>query len=429
MPLAGMGHVAYNLFLSGTHQLPGEELIMVREAANRRINLAHHRIVARALKADPDVIDRARAVVDTWSRGTPHPPAFVKEWRQVLACPVEVVRREIVHHTPQADRLRGSSPFALIPSWFLTREQVRRFWRMVAFYAMRILQPSEYGDYAAHLKALDRKDRVLRFCGPMTDAWIDRFVETLSRDDEAVVIGHYDADLGLDGALHVALLDRDDGRVAETGLSVLPQARHRGIGYHLLERGLLWARNRGASRFYSLCTAGNRIMFKLARAYRMAIDFSEEGVVEGIIAIHPLTMGSLSLEILEDQIGEWDYNLKAHRAAFSLVTGRDWAKPAGLTDLERLIELAAVGGIEVITTYIIVFRYALVHSGIGAEDHTGYLAGLRARLEPLMARDPDLWAFAKGLPSAREGAPARYGPRPSSANAARASEADDVPIS
>jgi GNAT superfamily N-acetyltransferase len=402
---------------------------MTGEAANRRINLAHHRIVARALKGTPELIDEARAVVDTWSSGAPYPPAFVKEWRHALALPADAIRREIVRHTPQADRLRGCSPFALIPSWLLTLKQVRRFWRMSTFYAMRLLRPSEYADYAAHLKRLDRKDRILRFCQPVTDQWIDRFVEAIGTDAESVVIGHYDTDLGLDGALHLALLDRDDGRFAETGLSVLPEARHRGIGYHLLERGLLWARNHGASRYYSLCAAGNQIMFKLARAQRMAIDFTEEGLVEGIISINGLTMGSLSLEILEDQIGEWDYNLKAHRTAFSFVAGRGLAAPAGMTDLERLIELAAVGGIDVITTYIIVFRYALVYSGASAEDHTASLAGLRARLEPLMARDPDLWFFAKGLPSAREGTSIRCGAElPASADAGRASTEEEVPI-
>lgn len=61
---------------------------------------------------------------------------------------------------------------------------------MSTFYAMRILRPSEYADYAAHLKRLDRKDRILRFCQPVTDQWIDRFVEAIGTDAESVVIGH-----------------------------------------------------------------------------------------------------------------------------------------------------------------------------------------------------------------------------------------------
>ena len=253
---------------------------------------------------------------------------------------------------------------------------------------MRLLQPSEYPDYGAHLKRLNKRDRTLRFCRPVSDEWIDAFIRTIVKDEESVVIGHYDAALGLDGALFIALVERDEGRFAETGLSVLPEARHRGIGCHLLERGLLWARNRSASRFYFLCATGNDIMFKLARAHRMDISFTDEGV-EGCISINPLTLRSLSRKILEDQIGEWDFNLKAHRAAF-FVIARPLPEHAAKTDMERLIQLAVVGRTDVIAAYVIIFRLALIPSGASAEYHAASLAQLRAQLEPLVARDPDL---------------------------------------
>jgi hypothetical protein len=129
----------------------------------------------------------------------------------------------------------------------------------------------------------------------------------------------------------------------------------------------------------------------------MDVSFTDEGV-EGCISINPLTLRSLSREILEDQIGEWDFNLKAHRAAFSFVIARPLPEHAAKTDMERLVQLAAVGRTDVIATYVIVFRYALIHSG--ASDAA--LAQLRAKLEPLVARDPDLWTFTKGLPVASQ---------------------------
>jgi GNAT superfamily N-acetyltransferase len=398
---------------------------VIREAANRRINLAHHRVVARALRADPTLIEEARQVVEVWSKGVAYPPLFVREWRRLLSSSADVVGREIVHHAPHSERLRGSSPFALTPSRLLTRDQVGRLWRMSAFHAMRLLQPSEYADYGAHLQKLDKRDRTLRFCRPVSDEWIDGFIKTIVKDEESVVIGHYDAALGLDGALFIALVERDDGRFAETGLSVLPEARHRGIGYHLLERGLLWARNRGASRFYSLCKTGNDIMFKLAQAHRMDVSFTDEGV-EGCISINPLTLRSLSREILEDQIGEWDFNLKAHRAAFSFVIARPLPEHAAKTDMERLVQLAAVGRTDVIATYVIVFRYALIRSGASGEDHAASLAQLRAKLEPLVARDPDLWTFAKGLPAAGQGNHSRYALRTMLAHGTSARRNDDA---
>lgn len=139
----------------------------------------------------------------------------------------------------------------------------------------------------------------------------------------------------------------------------------------------------------------------------MDISFTDEGA-QGCISINPLTLRSLSREILEDQIGEWDFNLKAHRAAFSFVIARPLPEHAAKTDMERLVQLAAVGRTDVITTYVIVFRYALIHSGASAEDHATALAQLRAKLEPLVARDPDLWTFAKGLPEAGQGNHSRY---------------------
>jgi hypothetical protein len=67
-----------------------------------------------------------------------------------------------------------------------------------------------------------------------------------------------------------------------------------------------------------------------------------------------------------------------------------------------------VGRTDVIATYVIVFRYALIQSGAGGEDHAASLAQLRAKLEPLVARDPDLWTFAKGLPATGQGNHSRY---------------------
>src|SRR5512144_1208773 len=142
----------------------------------------------------------------------------------------------------------------------------------------------------------------------------------------------------------------------------------------------------------------------------MDISFTDEGV-EGCISINPLTLRSLSREILEDQIGEWDFNLKAHRAAFSFVIARPLPGQAAKTDMERLVQLATVGRTDVIATYVIVFRYALILSGASAEDHAASLAQLRAKLEPLVARDPDLWTFAKGLPAAGQVNHSPYGLR------------------
>ena len=103
-----------------------------------------------------------------------------------------------------------------------------------------------------------------------------------------------------------------------------------------------------------------------------------------------------------------DLNLKAHRAAFSFVLARPLPEHAAKTDMERLVQLTAAGRTDVIVTYVIVFRYALIHAGASDEDHAASLAQLRAKLEPLVGRVPDLWTFAKGLPAAGQGNHSRY---------------------
>ena len=86
---------------------------MIREAANKRINLTHHRVVARALRADPALIEEARGVVDAWSRGTPYPPLFVREWRRLLSSSAErsstmrPMRNGFAEVRPSPSRRRG----------------------------------------------------------------------------------------------------------------------------------------------------------------------------------------------------------------------------------------------------------------------------------------------------------------------------------
>ena len=92
-----------------------------RETQNDRFKLAHHRLVARALKANPRLLDEARAVVAHWKR-QPIRASYVDEWAALLDGPVERVRRDIVRRTPESNRLRRSSPFALTATQVLAAE-------------------------------------------------------------------------------------------------------------------------------------------------------------------------------------------------------------------------------------------------------------------------------------------------------------------
>ena len=386
----------------GIDDKPGHGVAdMQRESVPSRLNLAHHRVIARVLESYPSLINEARTIVDAWARDNPFPLAFVKEWQSVISAPLSHIRHKIVSKTSEGAWLRGNSPFALLRSRVLTREQVCKFWRFAAFHAMRPLDSSEYHDYADHLKMLDKTDRYLRFSKVVEDEWIDRFVEGVIRDRNSVIIAHYDPHLSLDGAAHVCLVERNGQRYVDMGLSVVPQARHRGIGYHLLQRGLLWARNRGGARLWSVCATDNLDMQLLAQEYNMKFSTFNNSI-EAMIESQPVTADSVALELLEDQVGIWDYQAKAQQMSSSLGLGHSFLLADRSMDLSRLMQLVAFGRTDLIASYFIVVGYVLTQTGVSAEDHVACLAELRTALEPLVAHGPDLSTFIKGLPLPKE---------------------------
>lgn len=372
---------------------------MNREHASHRLTLAHHRVVSRALRRKPRLLDEAREVVQAWRSGCSACPWFVGEWANLLGERPETISNEIVRHGPEAIRLRSASPFAMTASRVLTRDQVQRLWRMAAGHATRILGAHEYGLYADHLKRLSATDRERRFWAARDDAWIDRFVGGIDRS--SAIIGHFDAAARLDGAIHVGLIDRDGRRIAEMGVSVLPEARHRGIGYHLLERAILWSRNHHANEFYSLCMTGNRDMVRLARQHEMHISVLDDGA-EAVVSIAPFTPESVVLELIENQIGQWDYQTKAHDTAFSFALGHRFKARNREMELERLAKMATFGEAEVLTTYLIAYRYSMIQSDVKPREQKRAIAWLRANLEPHLALKPDLLVYINGLPTLAE---------------------------
>jgi hypothetical protein len=100
---------------------------MMQERRNNLVKLAHHRVVALALRANPGLLDEAREVVRGWLRDPEH-ARFADEWYRLLSLPVADVRREITRRTPEAERLRVSSPFALTPTEVVRGEERGRLW-------------------------------------------------------------------------------------------------------------------------------------------------------------------------------------------------------------------------------------------------------------------------------------------------------------
>ena len=106
---------------------------MNREAQNDRAKLIMHRLVARRLKAEPQLVDHARMLLRKWkaARSGPSSRDWVEAWESVLQQPIEQIRAEIIRRGERADWLRVTSPFALVPGLMPDDVEVRkRIWRI-----------------------------------------------------------------------------------------------------------------------------------------------------------------------------------------------------------------------------------------------------------------------------------------------------------
>ena len=104
---------------------------MNQEAKNDRFKLAHHRLVARALKLNPQLLEEAREIVGSW-KSLPLRAKYVEAWEALLARPIDLVRRDITRRTSEIDRLRRSSPFAITATQVIATEDAARLRRLTS---------------------------------------------------------------------------------------------------------------------------------------------------------------------------------------------------------------------------------------------------------------------------------------------------------
>ena len=116
-----------------------------------------------------------------------------------------------------------------------------------------------------HLMTLTEADRRMRFGHGAVDA-IDRYVAGLDFERE-LVLGAVEPHGALIGLAHVPV----EADVAELGLSVLPQARRRGVGRELAIRARWEAERRGARAFRFHSTSSNDAMRRIAASLCMHV--------------------------------------------------------------------------------------------------------------------------------------------------------------
>jgi GNAT superfamily N-acetyltransferase len=177
------------------------------------------------------------------------------------------------------------------------------------------LGPRHGGRIASHLKALDARDRYLRFGYVATDEQIQAYVDTLdySRDD---IFGIYDRELRLVAMAHLAhSFDASYAACAEFGVSVLPRARGHGYGSKLFERAMRHARNVGVELLFIHALAENTVMLHIARKASAIVE-RDGPDARAYLRLPPATFDSQVRELVEEKLAQTDYRLKLQARRF-----------------------------------------------------------------------------------------------------------------
>ncbi len=176
-----------------------------------------------------------------------------------------------------------------------------------------------------HLIALPDGDRHLRFGAALSAGAIEAYVSHIAFARDAV-FGVRDTGLRLVATAHVAFAADS----AELGLSVLPASRRQGVGGALLLRAAAHARSRGRRTLLVHCLTENAAMVRLAQQAGMTVS-AAWGESDGMLVLPEADVAVLTAEIVSDQLGWYDYGLKAQVALWSRI-GALWAGLAAVPD-------------------------------------------------------------------------------------------------
>jgi GNAT superfamily N-acetyltransferase len=165
---------------------------------------------------------------------------------------------------------------------------------------IRKLWIGEAALYRDHLLRLDTDSRHSRFGGGMSDTFIRDYVHT-TFGLTAAVHGYF-AEGVLRGAAELRPLGPAFAREAEAAISIEAPWQSHGVGFALLDRTLLAARNRGIKKLHMACLANNRRMQDLARKFAAELSFDFGGVVGEVAAARPTPLSVLR-ELVADHHG------------------------------------------------------------------------------------------------------------------------------
>jgi RimJ/RimL family protein N-acetyltransferase len=145
---------------------------------------------------------------------------------------------------------------------------------------VRRLFPREHHLVAEHLLRLSHRHRHLRFCGPVDDAYLTAYSQTMFQSG-GVVLGYFASGrlCGL-GELHPH--HSRTARIAEVAFTVDGALQGNGIGTELLRRLVALAPNLGFDKLHFACLADNLSAQCMARKLGGTLQFID-GTVEAEI--------------------------------------------------------------------------------------------------------------------------------------------------
>jgi RimJ/RimL family protein N-acetyltransferase len=197
---------------------------------------------------------------------------------------------------------------------------------------IRSIGPRHRERIAQHLKALDARDRYLRFGYCATDEQIQRYVDGLDfeRDD---IFGIYNRKLELIAMAHLAFsADPAHMSCAEFGVSVRKKARGRGYGTRLFERAVVHARNEGVQMLFVHALSENTAMIQIARKAGARLERAGSET-DAYLRLPPATLDTRMSEMMEEQLALTDYRLKVQAKSF-------WDFLAGIQEVRQGVRAA-----------------------------------------------------------------------------------------
>ncbi len=162
-----------------------------------------------------------------------------------------------------------------------------------------------------HLLHLDEHDRYLRFGSHIHKEQLSKYVASIDfKRDE--VFGIFNRKLQLIAMAHLAAMPgvaSQHGHAMEFGVSVLPEARGKGMGLRLFQHAITHARNRHASHLMINALTENAPMLRIAAKCGATVE--KDGMdAEAWLKLPPDTVGSHIDSSLQSLAAEVIYRVK-----------------------------------------------------------------------------------------------------------------------